>query len=667
MARFPAPGLVSGLMRVPKDGRRRSPPARKPPQRPPAEARPPRRFSATAWMALAPAALAVALYASTFHHDYVLDDDIALRRNALVQEGLRGLPGIFAHGYLYGFNGLNYFYRPLSLAAFAVEVQTFGNDPRVHHAVNIALYAACVALCFLLLVALLSPAATAATGAAATPNPPRPPPRLVALVAALLFAVHPIHTEVVANIKSRDELLCLFFILLALRLLVAYADRGRPRLLGASLGAYALAVLAKETGLAAAGLVPLTLWFFRPFRGGRLALTTGLFVVVAGALLLLRRVVAHDALPADPAARIINSALAAATHPGWRFTSSVAVLGRYLALLLWPWRLSYDYSYNQIPLAGPWDWRFLAAAVVHVGLLAVAAWGVWRKHVLGYAILWYAVMLLLVSNLIVPLGTIMGERLVFAASAGFCLGVAWLLVRHAPGRVLVPALAVILGLASVRTITRNLDWRNAGHLYASGIRTAPHSARAWDHYSTYMLGRAQDLPWEAPERKSLLVAAIAGYEHALEILPGYTEAMYNLGVAYGARGDTLAAQATYERTLAADSTNEGALDNLAGLLFRQGRTEEARGMWLTVLRGNPRHDGACANLGATYVREGDERLRAGDPFAARAAYGKALEWFQRAHAIAPRESRYLRNLAATYARLGNETEAHRWYDQIREP
>jgi protein O-mannosyl-transferase len=665
VASVPDPGLVSPTMREPRDGRRRGRPAQPGPtaRKAPAPKRAPRRFTATAWMALAPTALAVALYGNTFHHDYVLDDDIAVRQNKLVQQGLRGLPGIFAHGYLYGFNGLDYFYRPLSLAAFAVEVQVFGNDPRVHHAVNIVLFAACAALFYLLLVALLAPTTTA-------PDAARAPPRLVALVAALLFAAHPIHTEVVANIKGRDELLCLFFILLALRLLIAHVDHGRPRLLAASLGAFALAVLAKESALAALGLVPLTLWFFRPGLR-RLALMTALFAIVAVGLLFLGRFIAHDALPEDPAARIINNALASATHPGWRFASSVAVLGRYLSLLLWPRTLSYDYSYNQVPVVGPWHWRFLVAAVAYVALLAVAAWGSWRRRTLAYAILWYAVMMVLVSNLIVPLGTVMGERLVFAASAGFCLGVAWLLVtadaRFAPGRVLVPALAVILGLFSLRTITRNLDWRNAGHLYASGIRTAPHSARAWDHYSTYMLGRAQDLPWEAPERKSLLLAAITGYQHALEILPGYTEAMYNMGVAYGARGDTLAAQATYERTLRADSTNEGALHNLAGLLFRQGRTEEARGMWLKVLAGTPQHDGACANLGATYVREGDVRMRAGDSRAAATAYRTATEWFLRAHAIAPRESRYMRNLATTYARLGNEAEARRWFAQIREP
>src|SRR2546428_820302 len=83
------------------------------------------------------------------------------------------------------------------------------------------------------------------------------------LLAVLLYAVHPIHTAVAATIKSPDDLLGLLSTLLALRLLVAHAATRRPPFLAASLLAYALGVLSKETGLAVLGLVPLTLWFFR--------------------------------------------------------------------------------------------------------------------------------------------------------------------------------------------------------------------------------------------------------------------------------------------------------------------------------------------------------------------------------------------------------------------
>ena len=102
-------------------------------------------------------------------------------------------------------------------STFALEIQLFGNRPHVHHAVNIALFAACAALLCLLVLALLVPPG------APRPEPAPAPARVVALVTALLFAAHPIHTEVVANLKSRDELLCLFFILLMLHLLIALA------------------------------------------------------------------------------------------------------------------------------------------------------------------------------------------------------------------------------------------------------------------------------------------------------------------------------------------------------------------------------------------------------------------------------------------------------------
>ena len=171
------------------------------------------------------------LYANTFHHGYVFDDDIAVRKNALVQQGLAGLPGIFSHGYLYGFNGLDYFYRPVALATLALEGQVFGNDPRAHHAVNIILFASCSALFYLLLVALFRGSHERGLGDVPAVS------GWVPLVAALLFAAHPIHTEVVANIKSRDELLCLVFVLFSLRLLVVYVDTRRSAFLAASLPA----------------------------------------------------------------------------------------------------------------------------------------------------------------------------------------------------------------------------------------------------------------------------------------------------------------------------------------------------------------------------------------------------------------------------------------------
>ena len=614
------------------------------------------------WLALAPALLAAALYANTFHHDYVLDDDIALRRNTLVQQGLAGLPGIFSHGYLYGFNGLNYFYRPLSLATFAVEIQLFGNRPRVHHAVNIALFAACAALLYLLVLALLEP-----------PGAPRPesaaaPPRIVALVTALLFAAHPIHTEVVANLKSRDELLCLFFILLMLRLLIAYADSRRPLLLGASALCYALAALSKETGLAALGLVPLTLWFFRPASLQQLATLTAPFAIVATVCLLVRHAVATDALPDDPAARVINNALAAAATPGARFATSVAVLGRYLGLLLVPRRLSYDYSYNQVPLVGMSDWRFLGALAAYIGMLLVAAWGLRRRHLISYAILWYALTIVLVSNLLFPLGTVMGERLLFTASVGFCMALAWLLVAVAartPGRrVLVPLLGVILVLYSARSFTRNRDWKDEEHLYRSGILTAPHSARAWNHYATWRLGHGNALPAGAPERIEDLREAVSAYSRALQILPEYSEASFNLGVAYASLGDTGAARVCYERTLRSDSTNEGALTNLAGIRLREGGIAEARRMWLKVLEGNPHSAEACGNLGASYFLEGMERSKAGDARAATAALHSAAEWFQKAHDLRPESEQYVRYLAMTWSRLGDPAAAERWLNQL---
>ncbi|MEM6724852.1 MAG: hypothetical protein AAF598_12485, partial [Bacteroidota bacterium] len=164
------------------------------------------------WTGLQPAlilaGLAFLLYANTLGHDFVLDDDIITRKNSLVQKGFAGIPEIFTHGYLYGFNGMNdQSYRPLVLVNLAIETALFGQKSSVHHFFNVLLYALS---CFFLLAFAR---------------------RLLgkegmywAFGACLLFTAHPIHTEVVANIKSRDEILSFLFVILSLDQLIRYAE-----------------------------------------------------------------------------------------------------------------------------------------------------------------------------------------------------------------------------------------------------------------------------------------------------------------------------------------------------------------------------------------------------------------------------------------------------------
>ena len=136
------------------------------------------------------------VYANTLKNGFVLDDGAIITGNSLVKKGIPAIPEILSTPYHHGqfSKTSNDLYRPLSLVMFATEYQLFKEHPLPFHLINILLFTCCVILLFFFLDALFERKKTAA-----------------AFIASLLFALHPIHTEVVANIKSRDELLCFFF------------------------------------------------------------------------------------------------------------------------------------------------------------------------------------------------------------------------------------------------------------------------------------------------------------------------------------------------------------------------------------------------------------------------------------------------------------------------
>jgi len=140
------------------------------------------------------------LYANTLNHSYAVDDLIVVQKNSLTQKGIEAIPELFSHSYLFGYDGReDESYRPITLTTFAIERSLFNASSRGSHFIQVALYALFVWVTFCYLRLLFGEN------------------RLkIAAIICVLFALHPIHTEVVANIKSRDELLSALFLFSAL-------------------------------------------------------------------------------------------------------------------------------------------------------------------------------------------------------------------------------------------------------------------------------------------------------------------------------------------------------------------------------------------------------------------------------------------------------------------
>ncbi|MEM7101754.1 MAG: tetratricopeptide repeat protein [Bacteroidota bacterium] len=583
------------------------------------------------------------LYANTIGHDFVLDDDIITRKNTFVSEGFGGLKDIFTHGYLYGFNGANdQSYRPLILANMAIETQLFGQNATTHHFFNVLIFAFSAVILFFFLSKAF-----------------RDKPLWLPLSITLLFVAHPIHTEVVANIKSRDEILSFTFGIATLLFVLKSALSEQNKYLYYGLVSYFLCVLSKETGLAVLGLVPFTLFFFTKDDFKQIGKTTAAFAVVAALYFIIRSSV-MDSMTFEENMSPINNGLMAAESAGERFATNVSIMGRYLKLLLFPHPLSYDYSYSQIPIIGFGDFRFFLSLLAYIGLAVLAVLGLKNKNPISFGIILYVVMLILVSNFITPVGATMAERFIYSSSLGFCLILGVLLVNwfkvgdqdllKAP-TLFLATLGVILSLYSAKTNMRNMDWKNSETLYSSGLVTASNSARAHNHYASHYRELLENNP-NHPNRTAIATDAINHYKRALEIFPEYSEASYNLGVLYYTMGQTDSALIAYENTLSFAPNYLNALNNSGVIYFERGDYNTALARWSKVIEEDPNNAQGLGNIGAIYQNSGN--------------YNEAIQYYQRALSLNPNNPNMLGNIIKCYNDIGQPDQAKIYQDRLNQ-
>lgn len=432
------------------------------------------------------------------------------------------------------------YYRPLNRASYLVDHALFGLDPRAFHAVNLLVHAAGVLLLFALGRRLF-----ATTGSA--------------LLAAALLAVHPIHSESVSFVTARNNLFALAFALATLLLFVdatRRASAGRAWLSGA---AFFLALASKEQG---AMVLPVAAaWLFLPgtgaiWRGWRAWRALVPHACALAAYLALRWISLGGLLGSGEASQGLAARLA---QNGW-------VLPRYVALVLWPDRLTHFHA--PVPPGGPLEIAWLVA--IWVGVAIAVALLVRRPSLPSrVGLLWLAANLVPIANVVpLPVTMPMAERFFHAPAVGI-----WLVVADAAHRLACAggarrALAGALAAAALvalagRTAWRNLDWRDDLSLSRSAVAADPRALHAWFNLGG-ALKEAGDL--EGAER---------AWVAALRIDPRHAASLAQLGTAAAIRADFDRAEGLLRRALAADPKLATAHLNLARICDRTGRPDEA--------------------------------------------------------------------------------------------
>jgi len=282
--------------------------------------------------------LPLILYIASVSFGFVLDDKIVIQENRFVHEGLGGISEIFSTQTLAGFVGeqpnlvAGSRYRPLSLASFALEYELYGLEPAISHLINVLLYLATGLMLFRFFSVLLP-------GNLEGPWYFRLP-----FVAALLFAVHPLHSEVVANIKGRDEILALLFSLAALWMALRSVQSGRCGFYVLSGAAFFVALLAKENAITFLVVVPLTLLVFAQAKVRTLVVVMIPLAISTLLYLVLRyRAVGYFVSGGgEEFAHLMNNPFLEASI-GQKYGTIFYTWGLYLKLLFFPHPLTHDY------------------------------------------------------------------------------------------------------------------------------------------------------------------------------------------------------------------------------------------------------------------------------------------------------------------------------------
>jgi len=524
--------------------------------------------------ALLPPLLALLIYfPSLFSRSFLRDDWHIIVENPVLQGPLgAALKGIWSTGYwqaVWGGGATISEYRPITMLTFLADFRLFGLAPGPMHVQNILLHAA---NCFLLLMLLRRFLSSRA-----------------AWIAALFFAVMPVHSEAVCGIVNRTELLAMFWVLCAW--LALDGEPGPPRI-AAGTAFYLLGLLSKEHVILFPVVLAMSDWALRkrnPWGRGRLAAQISLWTASA-LYLLVRAMVFGRPLRGGPSYFAGISPLVQALTTARFWTE------RYLWPAVTGLGLGIDLSRPLIPDSGPSDIIAWLCLALLLGGAAMSAWYfVRRRPAWTFWILGPSLFLLPTSHLLIPLDALGAQRFLYLPSISVAAGAGWLVDRLMQvSRLRRPAVAAFAVLAlsqAGHTVSRARIWRSDLSYYADATRFNPVSPGARIGLGVALL--------EAGDR----AGAAREFQESVRLDPGFSPGWYNLGKLAWESGRAENAEDMFRRAAALNPEDASTLDFLALAAQRRGSGREAESFYLSALAVQPRDAAALFNLGRLYWTE----------------------------------------------------------------
>ena len=489
--------------------------------------------------------IAIAVYLPAFNADFTLDDVPIIEENTFIKS-LDKIPAIWTSHYWAGKVDANDtgLYRPLTLTTYNLQYAMSGDNPTPFHILNIVLHAL-VCLMLLKMTSLLFGDVR------------------LSVIASLLYAVHPIHTEAVAGIVGRAEILAALFILTAMISYHHWRLTGQLKWLIALLLSTFAAITSKEHGFLIPAILALqeTYYFFTEKKYSltdkRKWVAFGISVLLAIALWAFRSTITGPSVPHEQWLGVVASS---------RMATSIRIMADYIYLHIWPLHLSADYWTVEEPIVGFGNARVILSAIVMAGVICLAYFLRRKIPVATWGILFFFLTLLPVSNFLFAAGFLKAERILYIPSIGLLLTIAVLMAKYiATARGRIPGL-VLLGCALLfytgRTWVRAGDWKNNYTLAVATLKTSPESPRF-----NNMMGlelRAQKNDKEA----------MAYFEKSVKSNPNHVSALVNLGMEYAAFNRTAEAVNILEKAIKIDPNTAMAYVNLMSVYRSLGEYDK---------------------------------------------------------------------------------------------
>jgi protein O-mannosyl-transferase len=484
------------------------------------------------------------VFVNSKDNNFVLDDHGIIKSNKVTKSGIsmETFKTIFTTSHRKGdVSDLEHsLYRPLVKAVFAVEWQWGNGEPKLFHWGNIFFYMLLCLVTYLVLYQALKKN------------------WLLALAITLLFAVHPIHSEVVANIKSLDEILGMLGTMLTIRCMQLYVDKKQIMWVIAGFVAYMISIFSKESNVVVIGLVPLVLYYFHDANPKELLISAGVVAIGFVLFYFARDNAIGKYGPMKPPSALDNVlALTRAdimkddSYQMHLFLPTVVYLmGYYVYKLFFPMYLSCDYSYASVEVKGLGSWEFILSLLFFIGIVAYTVYTFKKKDLIGFGIGWFLISASIISNLFIVIGISFADRLMFLPSLGWAAAVVGLVYKvlgyyHKDLSVYnfagawkafagIAAVLLVFGIPfSIKAMQRNEEWKKDFTLFDHDIKYYPNSTHLMFYWGNHITSNEFAEGKDRPKVLRSNLEAISTFRRSLGFYPALPSDGYNqLGKAF---------------------------------------------------------------------------------------------------------------------------------------